>query len=697
MMRSFVIGWQALAATALVLGGCGDKDRPAPTDTGVVDTGVVDTGVAPDTGVDTGVAPDTGVADGSVDTGVADGSVDTGVADGSVDTGVADGSVDTGVDGGADTGTADTGTADTGTADTGTADTGTADTGTPDTGTMMTDAGPICADMDLGMVEGLAVATGTTVGAVNDFATSSCGGGGGSEDMAFFWTAPRDGSYAFDTNGSGYDTALFVLAGNDCMGAELGCNDDGGATSRSNLNLTLTAGTTVTVVVDGYSGFGTSEGTFELNITEAPTAETGLCGDMLDNDRDGDTDCADSDCSADAACTETGAECADMIDNDGDGDIDCADSDCGTEPACTETGAECSDMIDNDGDMDIDCADSDCATDPACTETGAECGDMLDNDGDGDIDCADRDCIRDAGGLCDNCPTADLMGAVGMGVTMGTTVGELDSRQGSCDSGTSGPDVGYTFTAPMTGEYIIDTNGSGYDTLIFVRNASCLGLELDCDDDGGTSLQSLVTIPLAMGQTVVIVVDGYSPTTSGTFVLNIAGMSVTYANPTMAGEVVITEIMQNPNVLSDGSGEWFEVYNPSSTATYDLQGCTFTDLSTTPNSITIVGPLLIAPGQYLALATAGMPGFVPSYDYNADTFFLGNSGDEVIMTCGTTEIDRVEYDSGATFPDPTGASMSLDRGSLTSTGNDMGANWCEGTDSYNGDLGTPGSRNPFCP
>ncbi len=110
------------------------------------------------------------------------------------------------------------------------------------------------------------------------------------------------------------------------------------------------------------------------------------CGDEFDNDGDGDIDCDDSDCAGDAACVETA--CDDGLDNDGDGQTDCADSDCLGTAACGES--DCDDGSDNDNDGDIDCDDSDCEGDPACIETN--CTDQLDNDGDGDTDCADSDC-----------------------------------------------------------------------------------------------------------------------------------------------------------------------------------------------------------------------------------------------------------------------------------------------------------------
>ncbi|MCB9525251.1 MAG: proprotein convertase P-domain-containing protein [Myxococcales bacterium] len=68
---------------------------------------------------------------------------------------------------------------------------------------------------------------------------------------------------------------------------------------------------------------------------DVPDVDLGpeLCGNGIDDDRDGAMDCDDSECAADPACVEPEV-CDDFIDNDGDGDTDCADSDCAEHGAC---------------------------------------------------------------------------------------------------------------------------------------------------------------------------------------------------------------------------------------------------------------------------------------------------------------------------------------------------------------------------
>jgi hypothetical protein len=82
-------------------------------------------------------------------------------------------------------------------------------------------------------------------------------------------------------------------------------------------------------------------------------------------------------------------------------------------------------------------------------------------------------------------------------------------------------------------------------------------------------------------------------------------------------------------------------------------------------------------------------------DYVYSGIALGNSDDEIVLRnrC-SEEIDRVEWDAGATFPNPVGASMSLANAGLD---NNDGTNWCTSTTSYgDGDLGTPGQANVDC-
>lgn len=184
-----------------------------------------------------------------------------------------------------------------------------------------------------------------------------------------------------------------------------------------------------------------------------------------------------------------------------------------------------------------------------------------------------------------------------------------------------------------------------------------------------------------------------------------------------AGGLVITEI------VADGAcqyNEWFEVYNPGSTAV-DLDGCV---LSTNAGSAahTVAGTVSIAAGAYAVLyrssASCGdvtqidAEGVIPvAYKYG--TLQLSNSElRDLTITCGATVVDAVNFDADA-FPcdDATygSCSLQLETGSLSASSNDDASTpdgvWCPSstTDTYNHafpaadaptvSLGTPAGAN----
>ncbi len=162
-------------------------------------------------------------------------------------------------------------------------------------------------------------------------------------------------------------------------------------------------------------------------------------------------------------------------------------------------------------------------------------------------------------------------------------------------------------------------------------------------------------------------------------------------------ELVIHEIMQNPSAVADADGEWFELYNPGADA-IDIDGWTIQDNDSDSHLIDNGGPLVVAAGGFVVLASnadAGTNGGV-TVDYEYSSFILANGADEVVLLdAALNEIDRVEYDGGPNFPDPTGATMALRDPALD---NNLGASWCESRTPFGaGDLGTPGEANDCVP
>jgi hypothetical protein len=100
---------------------------------------------------------------------------------------------------------------------------------------------------------------GSTTGRGND-QSGTCGGGSAA-DLVFHWVPDVTGQVQIDLEGSLYDTVLVVKQG--CGGVQLACDDDSGLGLTSLVNVNVTAGVPVIVIVDGY---GNGAGTFTLNV-----------------------------------------------------------------------------------------------------------------------------------------------------------------------------------------------------------------------------------------------------------------------------------------------------------------------------------------------------------------------------------------------------------------------------------------------
>jgi cysteine-rich repeat protein len=139
-------------------------------------------------------------------------------------------------------------------------------------------------------------------------------------------------------------------------------------------------------------GFSCVASTLCLPLSRSCATE--LCSGGIDEDGDGDVDCADSDCSEDPACDEAiEISCTNAIDDDGDLLVDCADDECASSADCVES--ICDDALDNDNDGKFDCSDTDCDGAVACAVAAPEiCTGGVDEDLDGAIDCDDSDCVR---------------------------------------------------------------------------------------------------------------------------------------------------------------------------------------------------------------------------------------------------------------------------------------------------------------
>lgn len=128
---------------------------------------------------------------------------------------------------------------------------------------------------------------------------------------------------------------------------------------------------------------------------------------------------------------------------------------------------------------------------------------------------------------------------------MASTAGGTDDLEGTC-GGAGSNDVIYAFSAPEDDYYLFDTNGSSFDTILYL-NESCTGdVELACNDDGAMPPQSEVVHQMSAGDTVIVVADGNAGDT-GDVVLTADAVSCPDTNLTPAILPVETTTVGRPD------------------------------------------------------------------------------------------------------------------------------------------------------
>ena len=202
-------------------------------------------------------------------------------------------------------------------------------------------------------------------------------------------------------------------------------------------------------------------------------------------------------------------------------------------------------------------------------------------------------------------------------------------------------------------------------------------------DEGMASFQILLDETVVQVEIVEITDDGLDPP---------AG-AVSY------GDLLITEIMYDPSVLSDTDGEWFEIYNNSSQM-INLQNLIL--VRDDVNSHIITDPIELYPAEYFVFQrTEQATGAANSYVYGS-AITLSNTGAVLAICNEGTETDpgalifSVNYGETG-FPNGSGTSISLNPEMHNASDAILGSSWCTSTSAYStGDLGTPGAVNDIC-
>jgi hypothetical protein len=169
---------------------------------------------------------------------------------------------------------------------------------------------------------------------------------------------------------------------------------------------------------------------------------------------------------------------------------------------------------------------------------------------------------------------------------------------------------------------------------------------------------------------------------------------------TFDGELVITEIMFNPNVVTDTAGEWLEIYNQGTTPV-NLKGWTIKDQGT--DSFTFSEDIIIPASSHAVLCRntdITLNGGIEC-DAKYSSFTLGNTNDAVIILNPLNEVvDQVVYDVSVEpwkSLNKAGYSLQLDPAYYSAADNDNANYWCNAAEpTLGGDFGTPGGANTDC-
>ena len=128
----------------------------------------------------------------------------------------------------------------------------------------------------------------------------------------------------------------------------------------------------------------------------------------------------------------------------------------------------------------------------------------------------------------DTCDTATVIGGIPYTDT-GTTAGYVNDYDEVCPyTGSTAPDVAYSFTpgSDIVVDITLCIGITDYDTKLYVYQGSCPGTLVACNDDACSSpyyssyVSQLVGVSLPAGSTYYIIIDGYG-TSSGNYTIDI--------------------------------------------------------------------------------------------------------------------------------------------------------------------------------
>ena len=170
------------------------------------------------------------------------------------------------------------------------------------------------------------------------------------------------------------------------------------------------------------------------------------------------------------------------------------------------------------------------------------------------------------------------------------------------------------------------------------------------------------------------------------------------------GDLIINELMIDPENTDDSIGEWIEIWNRSE-LWLNLDGLRLADEGIDDYAIESLDgqPLVVGPDELFVICAS--ESYWENGGVNCDATFyywtlgggfgMSNSADEVLLRSADGDtIDRVRYQSGFSV---LGEALGVDPDDATASGNDDTNNWCTQFGYLpQGDSGSPGQFNDQC-
>lgn len=329
----------------------------------------------------------------------------------------------------------------------------------------------------------------------NELSSPTCAGFGGEFAYTYEVTQPAALLISTDHPETTLDTVVYLRAVCQQPESELACNDDGGTEfpRASVLSVPYVEPGLYYVIVDAFSPG--SLGAFKVTVEER--APLGTACDPFDSE----------------ACVDG---------------LHCREATPGAGSTCEYP--VCSDGVDNDGDTYIDYPyDPGCSSPSDADETSPatlpQCADGLDNDSDGAVDFPDDDSCQAASDESEeSCiESASIVDITYQPVIMGDTTGAGADQAGTCGNTAGAPDVVHRLTVPgMLQNLSVDTNGSTFDTVLYLRHGDCTASPIACDDDGGSGTQSAILLGNSLPGQYYLIVDGFG-SDAGSYTLSVWG------------------------------------------------------------------------------------------------------------------------------------------------------------------------------